>query len=344
MKKKILILACHEVFDYRKELYEALGHEFEITIMVSKSIELKDCKLCIVPTYNLGPFKFQPSILKTILSNKFDKILIVANFSFVFNTLFLIFGQSRHVISWGFWPTKNTLANLLRSFIIKRGVLQIFYSQSHFEYYATRFPSVLKGLVAANTVYVDQGMTSLNDSYALEKPYLLFIGTLKKRKGLDLFLSEIKSVFLKYPGLRFKIIGDGPERHQLQSLVADLKITEQVSFEGSCTDLSQLSNYYNNAICEISPFQAGLSVLRAMGHGVPFVTLDSAISGGEKEAISNGETGFLCKDLTEMVSRIDYLVNNPSISSLLGKEAKKKYLQSYTMNNMIEQFTHAFLL
>ena len=54
-------------------------------------------------------------------------------------------------------------------------------------------------------------------------------------------------------------------------------------------------NFYKFAYCSISYGQAGLSVLQAFAFGVPFLTTENAISGGEKHNIENGKNGFLVK-------------------------------------------------
>ena len=99
--------------------------------------------------------------------------------------------------------------------------------------------------------------------------------------------------------------------------------------------------YYKESIFSISYGQAGLSVLQALGFGVPFITKKNAISGGEKYNIKNGYNGFLIEDSLVVLSNIIlklcidikyakqlgekafYYINNSCIISNMAKGIQK---------------------
>ena len=86
------------------------------------------------------------------------------------------------------------------------------------------------------------------------------------------------------------IAGTGSELSVLRNLVTKLEITSHVRFVGFRTDVSSLMVMADAFIIasEAEPF--GLSILESMAIGTPVV---AANSGGPKEIINDGVTGFL---------------------------------------------------
>lgn len=68
---------------------------------------------------------------------------------------------------------------------------------------------------------------------AKSDPYVLFVGRLISRKGLDVLLKAIAG--LATP-LRLVVIGDGPERGALQTLASDLGLHGRVQWLGRCSN------------------------------------------------------------------------------------------------------------
>ena len=83
---------------------------------------------------------------------------------------------------------------------------------------------------------------------------------------------------------------------RINSSVDYLKNFFRIIIFGMADSLIFYSSYplkfYNRAIMSISLNQAGLSVLNSFAHGVPFVTMNNAASGGEKFNIVNNYNGI----------------------------------------------------
>ena len=65
------------------------------------------------------------------------------------------------------------------------------------------------------------------------EPYVLFVGRLIQRKGLDVLLRAMVGVT---PSLRLVIIGDGPNRDALQTLSSELGLDSRVQWLGRCNN------------------------------------------------------------------------------------------------------------
>lgn len=103
---------------------------------------------------------------------------------------------------------------------------------------------------------------------------IIFIGQCVKRKGLDLLLRSLK--YLKELDWELRIIGDGPERMNLENLASSIGIEQRVVFSGSfshvkamrelaCSDLLVLPSLWDGW---------GAVVNEGMMRGVPVVCSD----------------------------------------------------------------------
>jgi glycosyltransferase involved in cell wall biosynthesis len=94
-----------------------------------------------------------------------------------------------------------------------------------------------------------------------EGPALLTVGRLVQRKGCDLVLRSVAELAAEYPGLRYIIAGDGPERARLDGLARELGIADRVRMLGDVDDLTKWAAY---DICDVfvSPTQRRLGRVR----------------------------------------------------------------------------------
>jgi glycosyltransferase involved in cell wall biosynthesis len=83
------------------------------------------------------------------------------------------------------------------------------------------------------------------------------------------------------------------------------------------------------------------SIMEFMALGKPVVATDG---GGTKELVIGGETGFLIKpkSVEELVSKIEYLLNNDKIASSMGMKAKERIKQEFSMKKMINSFVDLY--
>ncbi len=337
---KILIIVGSEVHEYRRELYSGLGNIHDVTIFTEKSIKIPNCNVKLFKTFKIGKIRVQPNVLFEIYKRNYDKIIVVGNFSLLVNGLVLLFGRTDKIICWGFWPTSNILFDFLRAYVIKRGVPQIFYAKSHENYYKNQINANFISITATNTVYVDSLVV---DKFTSDnKKHLIFVGSLNKRKGLENTILSLAPLLLKYK-IKFIIFGDGSERENLEQLCLKNNVEDLVVFKGGCNDAEILSNFYGSSVCEISPNQAGLSVQRSLAHGVPFITLKTAVSGGEIDSIIDGYSGFKCVNMQSIIGSVELLLSNSHIQKKMCDFSKQMYQDQLTMDNMIKKFNEVIM-
>jgi phosphatidylinositol alpha-1,6-mannosyltransferase len=154
-----------------------------------------------------------------------------------------------------------------------------------------------------------------------DRPVVLTVARLQKRKGHDRMIEAIPSLRRRFPDLLYAIVGDGSERAPLAELAERLEVAPQVRFHGELDEEALLHAYqqcdlfalpHRNVDGDFEGF--GMVLLEAAACGKA-VTAGS--SGGGPEAVLAGETGLIAD-----CSRSDVLAE--AVAELLGDEARRR--------------------
>jgi glycosyltransferase involved in cell wall biosynthesis len=338
-KKKILFLQ-NKILHYNKPLYNFLSDIYDVTILHSGSTSINSndtYKEIIVNMKKFGPFIFQYSVIKEVLSSKYDVVISMFDIKWI-NNILALYLKSKNVkyIWWGIGYGKNKIGNIARNILVNKSDGLILYSNRDLDKFISAVKDKGKIVIANNTYYVKNPIKS----YEHEKEYLLFVGSLDERKELNIVLKALKNTIKKIPeDIKFIIIGEGKEKEKLINYVEKENLINKVIFKGRIADNSILKEYYKNAIISISFGQAGLSVLQSFAYGVAFLTKKNAISGGEITNIIHNKTGILCEDnIKSLEDNLIYLCNNKAYSKELGKNAYEYYQNNATMREMVNNF------
>jgi glycogen synthase len=106
-----------------------------------------------------------------------------------------------------------------------------------------------------------------------EGGYLLFVGRLRIRKGVEVLLAALPALRRRFPGARLRVAGDGEHREALEGTAAALGLQSAVAFLGRA-DASRVKRLLAGARALVVPSTyegMPLVVLEAMAAGVPVV-------------------------------------------------------------------------
>jgi glycosyltransferase involved in cell wall biosynthesis len=150
-----------------------------------------------------------------------------------------------------------------------------------------------------------------------QTPIILSIGRMTRAKRIDLAIYALPALS-RARSVKLVVVGDGPEMGNLRRLAKDCSVEDFVHFAGACHDEMRLARLMGLANVFVLPGDAGLSVVHALGYGVPVVTHgDLSTQKPEVEAIIDGKTGafFRKDDVGDLVEKIQYWIARQSAES-----------------------------
>lgn len=181
------------------------------------------------------------------------------------------------------------------------------------------------------------------DGFDLSQNDFVFctIGRLIKRKNLH-ELIEVFSEIRNGDGLKLIIIGEGPERANLENYARQNRVSDRVYFLGNVPDQTkfQLLNVSDVYISTALHEGFGLVFLEAMECGLPVICYDR---GGQTDFLINGKTGFLVEfgNKKLFLDRILKLVSNKELKEKISI-FNKKLINKYYISNCAENYLSLF--
>jgi glycosyltransferase involved in cell wall biosynthesis len=152
--------------------------------------------------------------------------------------------------------------------------------------------------------------------------YCLYLGRLSREKGLKTLLQAFRALRPKLP---LHIVGDGPDRDELEKLTSDDKLA--VHFAGHLSG-KRLHEAIADAKVIIVPSEcyenAPMSILEAMAHGKPVI---GARIGGIPEMIDDGVTGYLFEpgNVADLRDKLEQFLSLPDAEvDAMGRSARNK--------------------
>lgn len=207
--------------------------------------------------------------------------------------------------------------------------------------------------IKIQTVYPGITPVQLNNKASIpikthSGPLLLTVGRLEPRKGHQQVISALALLQTQYPTLQYTIVGQGHGSYlrQLKQQVKRLGLESRVHFLGA-VDSVTLASLYQQADCFIMPvFEDhvnqsiegfGLVYLEAAFYGTPAI---AGHSGGAKEAVMAGKTGWVCKDQSpESLARlIDTCLSDPQQLTVMGKRAQARVQSEFLWPVAIQRY------
>ena len=174
--------------------------------------------------------------------------------------------------------------------------------------------------------YSDEVIEELKEKIGIKKEdiNLIFVGRLGLEKSVDFLINNHKNIVKKHPNCNLIIIGDGPERENLEKLVKKNKLENKVFFTGK-VPLSDIGMYYHLGSIFVTASKTetqGLTVLEALAASLPVVAIkdESFI-----DPIKDNYNGYLFTDDKDYVNYINNLLDN---SDKLNKMTLNAYESS----------------
>lgn len=181
-----------------------------------------------------------------------------------------------------------------------------------------------------------------------DRPVVLTVGRLQKRKGHDMMIRALGAVRQSIPDVLFAIAGDGEERPSLQEMVALEGVAANVQFLGEVDEGRLLTCYQQCDLFALPNRQVGKDIegfgmvlLEAQACGKPVVAGDS---GGTAETMRPGETGFVVPcDTPERLAELaaELLRDRPRVAHM-GEAARAWVVERFDWASLTRQAARLF--
>ena len=167
-----------------------------------------------------------------------------------------------------------------------------------------------------------------------EPPRIIFQGRLVSTKGLPLLLEAARILRLKERLFEILVIGDGPERTNIQELAARMELGSFVQFVGS-VPARDLDEMFATAAVVVVPSLGGevfgLVLAETMCRGLPIVASDL---GSFREVLGDAGLTFEVGNAQALAEQIARLLDDRPFASALGLHAKDRIVK----NNLRESY------
>ncbi|MBF0357176.1 MAG: TIGR03088 family PEP-CTERM/XrtA system glycosyltransferase [Magnetococcales bacterium] len=142
--------------------------------------------------------------------------------------------------------------------------------------------------------------------------------------------------------LRLILVGDGPQRAELERLADQLGITKQLWITGWREDVSQLLRGMDVFALPSMAEGTPLTILEAMAAGLPVVATQV---GGVAEMVVPGKTGLLVapQNHQDLALALYSYVNNPDLAPIHGAAGRELFLQKFSLEQMVHQYKILFI-
>lgn len=342
--KRVVFILDHNLMHYRMPLFDFLQRRgYEILVIHSGNEIKNSCfKQLIVKEYKFGPLFFK----KLPILKHFDVVIQMQNIRYI-NTWLLSFNliKTKNLIDWTIGTStskglskKIGLLDKCRNFLSNFSNATILYSD--FARFKFSVKNQQKIFIANNTVY----NPSAENLSCEDKDGFLFIGSLNRRKGIDLLLESFKTYIstIKDPTIKYLyIIGKGEMLNMVREYAKLNNLEDHIIILGEVNDPIIKKAYFRKSIINISPNQAGLSVLESFSFGVPFITKENAISGGEHLNIKNGYNGFLLRNDEDLLQMMKFTNKKIEEVKNMGHNAYEYYVKERDFKLMVNTFSQA---
>jgi glycosyltransferase involved in cell wall biosynthesis len=154
----------------------------------------------------------------------------------------------------------------------------------------------------------------------LEVFQIITVGRLHSSKGHDLLIRAIKTLVDAGRNVKLTVIGAGPERQYLESLVGELGLSNLVEFAGSVSE-DRIIEYMKQSDIFVLASHAeplGVVYMEAMAMEVPTIGTNA---GGVPEIITDGRDGLLVSpgDEQSLAQAISRLMENSDLRAQLAR-------------------------
>lgn len=180
------------------------------------------------------------------------------------------------------------------------------------------------------------------------RPVVLTVGRLQKRKGHDQMIRAVRQLRDEFPRLLYVAIGDGEERAELERIIDAEGLRENVQLVGETDDRRLIGSYQQCDLFILPNRQVnqdiegfGMVLLEAQSCGKPVI---AGASGGTSEAMQAPETGRIaaCETPDGIVLVVAELLRDRALRKAMGQRGREWVTSNFDWSALAQQARELF--
>lgn len=204
-----------------------------------------------------------------------------------------------------------------------------------------------KVLVIYNGIEADHFCKSpeerLEESVGLRNrgPVVGVIANLRHYKGHRYFFQAWAEVTKRFPGAVALLIGDGPDRSELEAQAESIGVSKSIRFLGSRRDIPQLLALMDLLVHPSLEEGFSNAILEAMAAGKPVV---ATAVGGNPEAVVHKATGLVVppQDGHALAEAILWLMEHPDEAAAYGHAGQERVARNFDLQLMAREYERLY--
>ena len=192
-----------------------------------------------------------------------------------------------------------------------------------------------------NLVDFGKNVSWIDRKYKFKHPNLvLFTGRLTVHKGVEYLIKAARQIKAE-----IVILGDGPERKYLESLIQKYKLSNVHMLGYFSHRLGEINDFYLRADVYVAPSvwnePLGLVILESMVHKTPVIVTRK---GGVSTIVKDGVNGFLVrpKSSNEIAQKVNLLIENEKLRYKMGENAYRIVVERFNWDRIATKFYNLY--
>jgi glycosyltransferase involved in cell wall biosynthesis len=210
-------------------------------------------------------------------------------------------------------------------------------------------PAAEPTVIPFGAVAGDLKVPDPNDKRPSGGPFrLLFVGRLVERKGVHVLIEAVGELQRKY-SVALEIVGDGPDRPQLEAIVVSRELSDLIRFHGAISaeqlelQYLQCDAFVLPAIVDSKGDTEGLGVvlIEALSNGKPVIASDV---GGIPDIVQDGRTGLLVPpgDVGALAQAITRYIDEPGLARRLAELGRQHVEDVFSWERITEKLASLY--
>lgn len=160
------------------------------------------------------------------------------------------------------------------------------------------------------------------------------IASLHGRKGIDVLIAALSKVAETFPNVRATIVGDGPERLNLERQSVRLGVRRFIHFEGQTFDLNLFWETRDLYVQPSRDEAFGISAAEALARSVPMVASNV---GGLPEVVDGGGILVAPNNSAALSAAIIDLLRNEKRRTAFGRAGRTHVLKNFSLPTIVSK-------